>query len=162
MFEPSHASEALTDRLLAFVRDLGLTVREAPLPNPTFLPGLLLEQGQLVVDRKRLLYPGDILHEAGHLAVTPAAERPAVGGNITEHHPEKEGEEMAVLAWSYAAGQVLGLPTDVVFHPAGYKGQSDWLVTQFDGGHYLGLPLLAWMGLTTTADFPRMRRWLRA
>ncbi|RSK44176.1 hypothetical protein [Hymenobacter perfusus] len=151
-----------TDTLIEFVRGLGLTVHEASLVQPTFLPGLLIARGQLVVDRERLLYPGDILHEAGHLAVTPAAERPTVGGNITENHPEKEGEELAVLAWSYAAGWALGLPTNVVFHPAGYKGQSEWLTELFDSGQYLGLPLLAWMGLTSAADFPRMHRWLRA
>lgn len=153
---------ALVEKLLAFVREIGLAVQEAPIQQTSFLPGLLLHQGRLVVDRPRLLYPGDILHEAGHLAVTAAAERPAMSGNITENHPEKEGEELAVLAWTYAACRHLHLPAATVFHPAGYKAQSEWLVAQYETGHYLGLPLLAWMGLTTTADFPRMHRWLRA
>ncbi|AHJ98556.1 hypothetical protein [Hymenobacter swuensis] len=156
-----HSITTPTDTLIEFVRDIGLTVHEASLVQPTFLPGLLIARGQLVVDRQRLLYPGDILHEAGHLAVTPAAERPSLGGNITENHPEKEGEELAVLAWSYAAAQALELPTLVVFHPAGYKGQSEWLAELFDSGQYPGLPLLAWMGLTLAAEFPRMHRWLR-
>ncbi|QNH63459.1 hypothetical protein [Hymenobacter sediminicola] len=160
--KPKAAPAAQIDPLLAFVREIGLEVREATLKQPTFLPGLLLERGALVVDRRRLLYPGDILHEAGHLAVTTAAERPAVGGNVTEHHPEKEGEEMAVLAWSYAAALALDLPAAVVFHPDGYKGQSEWLISSFTGGQYIGLPLLVWMGLTTTGGFPRMERWLRA
>ena len=43
------------DPLLAFVRSIGLEVREARLRQPTFLPGLLLEAGALVVDRRRLL-----------------------------------------------------------------------------------------------------------
>ncbi|SHL11097.1 hypothetical protein [Hymenobacter psychrotolerans] len=160
--KPNAAPAAQIDPLLAFVREIGLEVREAPLRQPTFLPGLLLERGALVLDRTRLLYPGDILHEAGHLAVTPAAERPTVGGNITQNHPEKEGEELAVLAWSYAAARALALPPAVVFHPDGYKGQSEWLISSFEGGQYIGLPLLVWMGLTTTAGFPRMERWLRA
>ena len=156
------APAAQVDPLLAFVRSIGLEVREARLRQPTFLPGLLLEAGALVVDRRRLLYPGDILHEAGHLAVSPAAERPTVGGNVTENNPAKEGEEMAVLAWSFAAARALHLPATTVFHPDGYKGQSEWLVQQFEQGQYIGLPLLVWMGLTTTATFPRMERWLRA
>jgi hypothetical protein len=148
--------------LLAFVRRIGLVVREARLPQTTFLPGLLIEAGELVVDRRHLRYPGDILHEAGHLAVTPAAERPTLGGNITENHPERAGDEMAVLAWSYAAAQALGLPIEALFHPAGYKGQSEWLIQNMQSTQPIGLPLLVWMGLTTTADFPHMVQWLRS
>lgn len=155
------ATTALTDQLLAFVREVGLPVREEPLSGDTFLPGLLLDHGQLVVDRARLLYPGDILHEAGHLAVTAAAERPLTGGHVTEHDPGKEGEEMAVHCWSYAACVALRIPAEVVFHPAGYRGAAAWLVDNFTQGSYIGLPLLVWMGLSTTEDFPRMQRWLR-
>ncbi|GAA4373308.1 hypothetical protein [Hymenobacter koreensis] len=165
MLPPSAAPApaAQVDPLLAFVREIGLEVQEASLKDqPTFLPGLLIDRGRLVVDRQRLLYPGDILHEAGHLAVTPAAERPLLGGNVTEGQPEKEGEELAVLCWTYAACRALQLPPEVIFHPAGYKGQSAWLIEEFESGRYLGLPLLAWMDLTTTASFPHMQRWLRA
>ncbi|WP_400191960.1 hypothetical protein [Hymenobacter sp. B81] len=160
---PAPAAVSLVDQLLAFVRGIGLEVREADLAGQaTFLPGILLERGALVVDRRRLLYPGDLLHEAGHLAVTAAAERPTVGGNVTEHHPEKEGEEMAVHCWAYAACRALGLPPDVLFHPAGYRGSSAWFIEQFSQGYYPGLPLLVWMGLTTPTEYPRLTRWLRA
>ncbi|UOQ55240.1 hypothetical protein [Hymenobacter cellulosivorans] len=156
------APAAQIDPLLTFVRDIGLEVREASLKGQnTFLPGLLIDRGTLVVDRKRLLYPGDILHEAGHIAVTSAAERHLLMDNVTENNPEKEGEELSVLAWSYAAVQTLGLPAEVVFHPHGYKNQSAWLIEHFSTGGTMGLPLLVWMGLTTTAAFPRMERWLR-
>jgi hypothetical protein len=157
----SLAPATQVDPLLAFVRKIGLVVREGRLPQTTFLPGLLIEAGELVVDRRHLRYPSDILHEAGHLAVTPAAERPTLGGNITEYHPECAGDEMAVLAWSYAAAQTLGLPIEVLFHPAGYKGQSEWLIQNMQSIQPIGLPLLVWMGLTTTADFAHMVQWLR-
>lgn len=159
---PKAAPAADVDLLLAFVREIGLEVREAALPQPTFLPGLLLERGGLVVDRQRLLYPGDILHEAGHLAVSTAAERPTVGGNVTDHNPEKEGEEMAVHAWCYAACVALHLSPAVVFHDQGYKGSSSWFINTFQQGTYIGLHLLVWMGLTTNEAYPRMERWLRA
>ncbi|KAA9332325.1 hypothetical protein F0P96_12670 [Hymenobacter busanensis] len=165
MFSPAAEAAipaAPINTLLTFVRAIGVEVREASLAGTaTFLPGLLIDAGQLVIDRSRLLHPGDILHEAGHIAVTPAADRPRLGGNITAGHPEKEGEELAVLAWSFAASQALQLPPEVVFHPDGYKGQSAWLIENYERGHYLGLPLLAWMGLTTADSFPRMTRWLR-
>jgi hypothetical protein len=160
-FSPKVAA-ARIDPLLTFVRGIGLEVREASLKGQyTFLPGLLIERGVLVLDRKRLLYPGDILHEAGHIALTPSAERHLLSANITENHPEKEGEELGVLAWSYAASQVLQLPPEVVFHPDGYRSQSAWLIDSFQTGSNIGLPLLVWMGLTTADTFPRMQQWLR-
>ncbi|WP_151088587.1 hypothetical protein [Hymenobacter baengnokdamensis] len=149
------------DQILAFLAAIGLPVREAPLEKPGFLPGLLIEKGELWLDRTRLLYPGDVLHEAGHLAVTRAAERPLLQANVTENHPEKDGEELAVLLWTYAACLKLEIPPAVVFHPAGYKGQSEWLLQLFASGQYMGLPLLVWMEMTTTEGFPVMIRWLR-
>ncbi|MGI4864314.1 MAG: hypothetical protein ACRYFZ_10360 [Janthinobacterium lividum] len=153
--------ESYLDQMLAFITELGISVREAHFDEPSFLPGIFIENGGLVLDRTELLYPGDVLHEAGHLAVTPTAERLLVQANVTENNPAKEGEEMAVLLWTYAACQLLDIPEEVVFHPAGYKGQSDWLLDNFRSGHYIGLPLLVWMGLTTTEGFPQMTQWLR-
>jgi hypothetical protein len=148
-------------RMLEFLASIGLPVRETSFDKPGFLPGLLIEKGELLLDRTRLRYPGDVLHEAGHIAVTVAAERPLLGANVTENHPEKEGEELAVLLWTYAACRHLGIPPVVVFHPEGYKGKSEWLLDTFREGQYVGLPLLVWMGLTTTEGFPTMTRWLR-
>jgi len=149
------------DRILEFLASIGLPVRETSFDKTGFLPGLLIEKGELLLDRASLLYPGDVLHEAGHIAVTTAAERPLLGANVTENHPEKDGDELAVLLWTYAACRHLSIPPVVVFHPEGYKGQSTWLINTFTNGQYIGLPLLVWMGLTTTDGFPTMTRWLR-
>jgi hypothetical protein len=159
--QPTLAPLLYLDQILEFLAGIGLPVREISFDKIGFLPGLLIENGELLLDRSRLLYPGDVLHEAGHIAVTVAAERSLLGANVTENHPEKEGEELAVLLWTYAACQVLAIPPAVVFHPAGYKGQSEWLIENFEAGRYIGLPLLVWMGLTTSEGFPQMTRWLR-
>ncbi|RTQ49309.1 hypothetical protein EJV47_14305 [Hymenobacter gummosus] len=160
---PTPADTALTDQLIHFVRRIGLTVREAPLPADSFLPGLRIEDGALLVDRQRLRYPGDILHEAGHLAVVPASVRAGLGPNIADYRSadEAQGDEIAAQLWSYAASVALELPSAVVFHADGYHGSSTWFVENYQRGQYPGLPLLAWMGLTTNEDFPRMTRWLR-
>jgi len=157
----SHTDAAWLPPILAFLADIGIVIEETTLNDDTFLPGILIHEGRLLLDRQRLRYPGDVLHEAGHIAVTAAAERPALGGNITENKPEKEGEEMAVLLWTYAASLAINLPAEVIFHPDGYKNQSAWLLENFRSGQYLGLPLLAWMGLSNAAEFPRMTCWLR-
>lgn len=154
-------NESVVDTILAFVTEIGIRIQPTDLTQETFLPGILIDRGSLLVDWQKLLYPGDLLHEAGHIAVTTAAERPLLGGNVTAGNPEKEGEEMAVLLWTYAACRHIHLPPTVVFHPMGYKGQSGWLIEQFTTGNYIGLPLLVWMEMTTTDGFPTMRNWLR-
>lgn len=158
------ASPEPAPRLLSFMDEIGLDWQPAVLDASTFLPGLCINEGSLQVDAGRLQYPGDILHEAGHLAVTPALERSTLGpGDMQD-----PGLEIAALAWSYAACLHLGMAPEVVFHPAGYKGEAAWLVATFRSGGTLGQPLLAWMGLTSwgsqgdgTARFPAMARWLR-
>ncbi|RAK66834.1 hypothetical protein DLM85_11535 [Hymenobacter edaphi] len=140
-----------------------MSVREAPVPADSFLPGLRIESGGLVVDRQRLLYPGDILHEAGHLAVVPAAVRAGLGPNIAHYRTpdEAQGDEIVAQLWSYAAAVALDLSPAVVFHADGYHGHGQWFTETYQRGQYPGLPLLVWMGLTTTEEFPRLTRWLR-
>lgn len=150
--------------MLAFMDRIGLPWEAAELGEDTFLPGLHIEQGRLSVDGRRLAHPGDILHEAAHLAVLPAAER----GGACAATLEDPGLEIASLAWSYAACLHLGLEPETVFHPFGYKGESAWLLETYRSGATLGQPLLAWMGLTEWGPdsaperrFPAMLRWLR-
>lgn len=144
-----------------FLQELGIDVVETTLTEPTFLPGVLIHAGALQVDRTRLLYPGDLLHEAGHIAVTSPAERSLLHDDITQDRPEKQGDELAVLLWTFAACRHLGLPYETVFHPAGYNGNSQWLMDTFNDRVYVGLPLLVWMGMTKAEVFPLMTHWLR-
>ncbi len=151
------------DTILTFVQEIGLTVDLRPIPEG-FLPGIRMVRGGLHVDLDTLLYPGDLLHEAGHLAVMPPDRRYA-----DSPAPTTDGsEEMAAIAWSYAAALHLGLPPEVVFHEHGYKGQAQSLIARYQGGDQPGVPMLWWMDLTTRpidgqpSAYPRMTRWLRA
>lgn len=163
---PSAAGElqraAVLDKIFSFLREIGLNVYLSPVPE-SFLPGIQLISGGLQVDLDTLLYPGDLLHEAGHLAVMPPDRR-----NSSQPASTTDGgEEMAAICWSYAAIVHLGLPPEVVFHEGGYRGTARDLIRGFAGGIRPGLPLLAWMGLTTPDSpqqptiFPRMLCWLR-
>jgi len=58
----------IAKRICTFLVSIGLPVRTGAVPGPSFLPGIAIEHGVLVFDEDRLLYPGDLLHEAGHLA----------------------------------------------------------------------------------------------
>jgi len=152
--------------ILDWLGKIGLTVRLAPLGADTFLPGVTLEPGGLIVDPERLLYPGDLLHEAGHLATMLPAQRASTGSNTGSDM----GSEIAAQTWSYAAAVHLGLPPETVFHhPTGYKGAAQNLIQIYRDGN-AGVPLLQWMGLTldptraaatSIAPYPHMIRWLR-
>ena len=158
------AALAYLPAMRQFLAGIGIPTQEVELTTDTFLPGILIQNGGLLLDPAKLRYPGDILHEAGHLAVTPAAERAQLAGNVMAGKPDQngtDGEEIVAMLWSYAAAQASGVPPEIVFHPDGYRKSSDWILNNFRQGIYPGLPLLVWMGLTTNEDFPRMTRWLR-
>lgn len=145
-----------TARIVAFLDSIGIPVVETPLPDDTLLPAMTVRHGTLLVDPARLEYPGDLLHEAGHIAVTDPemrGTRDAVG--------DSPAEEMAAICWSYAAARAIGLDPAVVFHEAGYRGGGAWLAEAFADGGYVGLPMLAWYGLTKRESYPAMERWLR-
>lgn len=151
--------------IVGFLRRIGLVVDERTLAGPTFLPGIRVERGGLVFDPCRLAHPGDLLHEAGHLAVVPPGQRAAMDGAIDAD----PGEEMAAIAWSWAAAQDLGLAPEALFHADGYKGGSDALIENFRQGRYIGVPLLEWRGMTdwqqpsaqhSATRYPAMKRWL--
>ena len=120
--------------------------------------GLDIRHGTVLIDPDRLLYPGDILHEAGHIAVASSEERSYPSLTPTA------GDEIATLAWSWSAVVHLDLPPEVLFHPAGYKGGSAALIENFEAGRYIGVPLLRYYGMTEETGpnaFPHMKRWLR-
>ena len=150
------------DRIFAFLRGIGLKIHLAELPEKTFLPGIQIVANGLNVDIDALLYPGDLLHEAGHLAVMPPENR-----RLEAPPTGDAAEEIAAIAWSYAAVLHLGLPPEVVFHPHGYRGNGNNLAHGFATGNRPGLPMLWWMGLTTQPTtttpsiYPKMLRWVR-
>lgn len=147
-----------------FLHEIGLEIREGEVPENTFLSAILIENGVIVYNLEQLLYPGDLLHEAGHVAVSLPDERAQLHNNVLELDQNKQGEEMAVLLWSWLAARHIGIPDDVLFHDTGYKGEAAWLREQFQSGHYLGAPLLQWMGIIEPVEpgkMPRVKSWLR-
>jgi hypothetical protein len=155
----------LVDRIVNFLIKIGIEVTKAPLQQQTFLPGISVDRGAILIDESRLLYPGDLLHEAGHLAVIPSQKRKQAQDNVSK----KASEEMMAIAWSYAALVHLGLEPSVVFHEGGYRGWSEALIENFTQGRYIGVPMLQWIGLTAdekgaketgVRPYPDMMKWL--
>jgi hypothetical protein len=87
------------ERIVAFLGRIGVGVREQPIGETTFLPGIRVAGGTLVFDRSRLDWPADLLHEAAHVALTSAARRPALDDALEAAPPDAVGEVEAI-AWS--------------------------------------------------------------
>ena len=151
--------------IVRFLSEIGLHVETGELRGATVLPGIRVVSGGLRIDPAQLAYPGDLLHEAGHLAVIPPNRRAAADGDTGDDG----GEELAAIAWSYAAALHLDLPPSVVFHEHGYRGGSLSLIENFTSGHFVGLPMLQWLGMAYeerrarelgVQPYPHMVHWL--
>lgn len=154
-----------TDIILDFLERIGIAVTMEDLADGMVVPGIAIRDGGLVVDRARLTWPGDLLHEAGHIAVTDPALRPTLN-----QVQDDLGEEIATIAWSWAAALAAGVDPALVFHEGGYRGSSQAYLDNFGTGHFVGVPLLQWYGMTHeprpardlgVEPFPHMQCWLR-
>ncbi|MCD2421839.1 hypothetical protein LQ567_03640 [Niabella pedocola] len=159
------------ERSIAFIRSIGIPVTEHSIAEATFLPGILISEGGIIIDKERLQYPGDVLHEAGHIAVIPAAERATVCGAEIAARPERAAEEMMAIAWSYAACKYLNIDPYFVFHDEGYQNGGKQIADQFEAGQWFGVPMLQYAGMTAEPQmaaalnrpaYPAMIQWLRS
>lgn len=158
------------DAITAFLREIGIGIECGVIDEETFLPGIDVVNGSLVFDESKLLYQGDLLHEAGHLAVTPAKFRKQLSGTVETVDRNPDVIETAAICWSYAACIHIGLDPAVVFHEHGYRGRSASLLLGFDLGMFPGVQELVSAGMTLNKvdaerlglpPFPVMQKWLR-
>lgn len=155
----------ITAKMVSFLAGIGLEVEPVELVEKTFLPGITIREGTLLIDESRLTWPGDILHEAGHLAILPAAKRKTINGDAGSD----PGYEMTAMAWSYAAALHLHLDPALVFHSGGYLGSSQAILENFAMKRYFGVPVLQWLGMTLEPKtaiqeglpaYPHMTKWV--
>jgi hypothetical protein len=157
-------SNPVIRQMAGFLETIGIPLVPASSLLPANFPGLDIQCGSVLVDETRVIHVGDILHEAGHIALTAPEFRSALRLSPTG------GEEMATMAWSYAAAQHLGLGAELVFYPESYSNFGNGLIEIFADGRYIGIPLLQLFGMSFDAKkgaeknvepFPHMVRWLR-
>jgi hypothetical protein len=162
----SDFTNPITAQIATFLNSIGIPMQAGAVPPDAFLPGIAVTPQGLQVDEAALLYPGDLLHEAGHLAVAAPATR-FIANNAVSNDP---AEEMMAIAWSYAAVVHLGMDPTIVFHPQGYKGGAASILENFQAGRYFGVPMLQYHGMCLDAArgaslgqsaYPSMLAWLR-
>ena len=113
----------LTTRIVEFLTAIGIEVVAARLEGECFRPRILVERGRLYVDETKLTYPGDLLHEAGHLAIAPSSMRPGLGGEVVIPGADMSVLEVQVTAWAYAAIVHLNFDPKILF-TKGATGES--------------------------------------
>lgn len=153
------------DKITTFLNEIGIPWRYGEIQRDSFLTGVQICLGTIVIDKKKLKYPGDVLHEAGHLAIEPEVARGELDGNMRECG-QGDTEEMAAIAWSWAALTAISIPPEVVFHPDGYQGRSQSIIQCFQNQRIWGQLHLEGWGLCRVFGgsdcFPHMVKWLRA
>jgi hypothetical protein len=162
--------DPLTSRIVDFLNSIGIEVVPTRLGAEAFLPGILVERGRLLVDESKLTYPGDLLHEAGHLALAPGEVRPGLSGEVIIPGADMSVVEVQVTAWAYAAVTHLEMNPKILFHEGGYGGKSQGLLFTYGVGVYPGANGLHALGMTAigeaarqmaVAPYPHMLKWLR-
>jgi len=162
-------SDETTNLIANFLNKVGLEVIAEQIEVDTFLPGILIDLGRTLVDEGKLKYPGDLLHEAGHLAFASPKLRSSLSGEVVFPGVPMEPIEVQAIAWSYAAALYLGIDPSIVFHDGGYRGASEGLLFSLSCGVYFGLTGLQDAGMAVFGEaaaergippYPHMIKWL--
>lgn len=162
-------TNADTQTMINFIVSVGIPVRKTELPEGLPIPGISVENGVLLVDEDNLLYPGDLLYQAGRIAILPDDERNLYMGKDDPNKEKEATEGMVAMCWSWAALTHLQLSPEVVFHNNGYKGQSLQIIHGYQSGAYMGLPMLQLYdmayephqaNLRGLQPFPHMYKWI--
>ena len=156
-------------RMSSFLGSIGIEMRPGKVDVETLFPGSLISTGSLIIEESILVAPGDALHEAAHIALSPPERRSKGFGFLDE---ADDREELGAIAWCWAALLKLEIAPEDIFHPAAYKRGAD-SQTIIDAARrrvYIGFPLLQYWGMAFdeknalehgVEPFPHMVNWVR-
>lgn len=162
-------NNSLLQAITGFLESIGLSCHPATIGHDTFLPGIDIQNGCILYDAEKLLSPGDLLHEAGHIAVLKPERRATVCNPDISGDLSPPGAELAAIAWSWSAIQHLQIAPEIVFHEKGYNDGSVAIIENFSNKRYFGASLLQWLDMTVEdktgsgveGTYPVLTHWLR-
>lgn len=176
------------EKASSFLQEIGIQI-VVEAGTSGFLNHMRLEGSSIVVDSMSDDLVGDMLHEAGHIAVIPSLFRSEIRGNLSkvrklmeawlDGHPDcmtwpespigrgifQSGEAEAI-AWSYAAAHRLGINTCIPFKK-GFDGAGAEVHAMLAAGAHFGVNGLVAGGMTEHPrfgpmfPFPKMKRWMQ-
>jgi hypothetical protein len=156
----------ILESVVGFIRSIGVEINEGPMFRETLVSGIDIVDGTLLIEPAILCQPADILHEAGHIALTDPSLRSQLGGTISS----TPADEISTIAWTWAASRFLDIDPALVFHDEVISGNGPTLRENFTAGRYVGVPMLQRWGLTyepkaaalhNALPYPHMLRWVR-
>lgn len=169
----------------SFLNDIGLEARMVDqLGAPSFLKDVCIDHGTLQFTENALV--GDLLHDAGHLAVIPARFRIQMHGNLYKSfreilknldHMDPEdpeavallnGDDLAATAWGWACGRHLDIDPQVIITPESFGHEGDHIRRMLSMNSYFGIQALQATGFCLARDlcvsgrsvFPKLNFWL--
>lgn len=173
--------KAMLAKVVAWLEEIGLPVERAEVGAPgTFIHGIEIKNGGLRVADDA--FPGDVLHEAGHLCLLPSQFRSLADGSLTAalkalmqylrenpeglfSYPEDplcrtalQYSDPEVTAWQYAAALHLELPEDWIFPQGSYLPEGhESILQRLKSNAYAGINGLQAMGWTALSSFSPAR-----
>lgn len=164
------------DRVVEFLNTIGIPTRYVAGARG-FIEGCRIERGTLAVDPECKV--SGLLHEAGHLSITPPMFRPLMDGNITSGqremlrvlgesnlHPDDslyraviQCSDPEATAWAWAAGRYLGLPGEEIIRADEYDGEGESIRVSLQVGAYIGIHGLAHAGFCAVRSRPGVVGW---
>lgn len=153
------------NRAKSFLKKINLPYQQipsyAPVPEKTFFPNCWLSNGVLYFSPKASI--AHVLHEAGHLALTPKSEWHLLTPGDLEVYPPlgffRELGDAVVEAWDFAAAEAADIPSIRLFLDDGeFNGNGLSVWESFDRRIHFGFTLLRFLGMSKT--WGKCDRWL--
>ncbi len=143
-------------KAIAFLKKIKIPLRESPpterKPPETFFPWCWIENSTLVY-RKNSVDVGQLLHEAGHLALMPPKNRALASPNKLP--PGPIAGDLAVEAWDYYAAKAADIFPMLIF-AKNFDNKGLQVYTQLENRNHIGIFMLEAIGFL---EGDRMVRW---
>ncbi|CAB3754853.1 hypothetical protein [Paraburkholderia humisilvae] len=164
------------DRVVSFLNEIGIESR-FEVGATGFVEGCRIDQGALAIDPNCRV--SSLLHEAGHLAITPSCFRALMDGNlyagqremleIVERitaHPDEPLYRAAIqysdpeaTAWAWSAGVALGLPDVEIIRDDEYENDGAAIRLSLQVRMYVGIHGLAHAGFCAIRARDGVQAW---
>lgn len=176
----SQIQDVEIEKSCLFLSRIGIQLSFTCETPASFVPGVWINNEQIYCNCEQLRCVGDLLHEAGHLAVTPQEMRARwLPGGFDFHgiedlspllkdgtenplsHRLINGDEQAAITWSYAAAIEIGIDVYDMHLDTDFDGEWEPTVLSLQLKCHAGVNNLQRIKMTTKQIFPKMLRWLQ-
>ena len=170
------------NKVINFLNSIGIPTIKGYVPIMSFLPGILIKQGTLIYNGKATL--GDMLHEAGHLAIVPGKYRKFMSGKLDRSikriyrmakasdeldNPDApiarqlmQASESEATAWAWAVGKFLNIAEEEIILDNTYEGKGANERAKLSANCHFGINGLRASGMVESVKtYPKLTRWVQ-